>query len=443
MKTTNSRKQFLYNTTAVAAAFQAFPYLNAEVKKPIETKGLVPDKKQLIDLPVGFTYKIISKKGQKMSDGFLVPDAADGMGAFAGPDGQTILVRNHELGSGRNGAFGEKNILLEKIDKNLVYDHCGGKVACGGTTTLVLDKQGNLIGEYLSLAGTIRNCAGGVTPWGTWISCEETVAMPNKKRNGGAEKEHGYCFEVDPKAKNCKKPVPLKAMGRFNHEAIAIDPNTGIVYLTEDTNDGLFYRFIPKKKNNLSEGGQLQALKIKGDIVDTRNWKETKVNKNEPMSIEWVDLDNVESPKNDLRKRGFNKGAALFARGEGIWYGENGIYFCCTSGGRVGQGQIFRLQPGKAKEDKLTLFVESENVDMMSQCDNLTVGPGGSLYVCEDRKGPVIRLLKVDSKGKVSVFANAHTNSELAGVCFAPDGKTMFVNIQKDGLTLAIKGPFA
>jgi secreted PhoX family phosphatase len=213
---------------------------------------LIKDPRGLIDLPRGFSYHAFSHTGETMSDGLLVPGMHDGMAAFRGPKGRTILVRNHEMqAEWGGGPFGEGNKMLSKVDKTKFYDHGQGKnPQLGGTTTLVYDtKKRVLESHFLSLAGTCRNCAGGPTPWNTWITCEETVMPANFLSGGTTERDHGYNFEVPASAKiGLAAPVALKAMGRFMHEAVAVDARSGIVYQTEDRDDGLIYRFIPTEK---------------------------------------------------------------------------------------------------------------------------------------------------------------------------------------------------
>src|SRR5690606_36611245 len=145
--------------------------------------------------------------------------------------------------------------------------------------------------------------------------------------DGNAEKDHGYVFEVPAtETVGLADPLPIKAMGRFNHEAVAVDSRTGIVYLTEDRGDSLIYRYIPNTRGKLHRGGKLQALAIVGQkSCDTRNWETLSAPKlplRQPVDVEWIDIENVESPEDDLRYQGFNKGAACFARGEGMWYGN-------------------------------------------------------------------------------------------------------------------------
>ena len=414
---------------------------------------LVEDPEQIIKLPKGFTYKIIGRKGQRMSDGLLQPDKPDGMATFAGSNGRIILVRNHELMPTNFGAFGSNNELMQQVDRSKIYDFRKGNLPCtGGTTTLVINEDTLEVEKsWLSLAGTLRNCAGGPTPWGTWVSCEEIV-LPTG-RNGYA-KGHGYNFEVPATEEmSLAEPIPLKAMGQFNHEAICVDPRTGIVYQTEDAEDGLIYRFIPNEKGNLANGGRLQALAIKGQkSVSTRNWRGDKgtFTPNKKIAVEWIDMPDAEDvPDDDLRIRGFKNGATKFARGEGMWFGNNEVYFACTSGGRSKTGQIFRYLPstdeGTPAETnnpgQLELFLEPNDTDLLKYCDNLTVAPWGDIVLCEDRKHP--RVVGVTKEGNVYHLAESvYLESEFAGGVFSPSGKTYFVNIQHAGLTLAIQGPW-
>jgi len=250
-------------------------------------------------------------------------------------------------------------------------------------------------------------------------------------------------------------PVPLQALGRFNHEAAAVDPASGVVYLTEDRDDSLFYRLLPNERGNLAAGGRLQALVVRDwdDAADTRNWPSEETGlfpEGEALAVDWIDLDAVHAPEDDLRWRGRAKGAALFARGEGIWFGNGQVYFACTSGGRIEAGQIFSYRPspheGRAEErshpGRIELFVESRSSRLLKRADNLTVAPWGDLIVCEDADSPCC-LIGVTPGGGLYRFAeNAFTDSELAGACFAPNGRTLFVNVQSSGLTLAIDGPF-
>jgi secreted PhoX family phosphatase len=394
---------------------------------------LVADPAGYFDLPQGFSYRVISKLGDAMADGGTVPDRADGMGCFDLGNGKLALVRNHELKVQHDGG-GVMGRAYDTVARSL-------RPLPGGTTTLVLDAATlEVEREYRSLAGTIRNCAGGITPWGSWLSCEEDVTTPD----GRVNKAHGYVFEVPATATELVDPEPLTAMGRFNHEAVAIDPATGIAYLTEDRGDGLLYRFIPKVPGKLAEGGRLQALALAGGIGDTRNWIGAQLGVGDWHTASWVDLDNVEAPEDDLRQRGAASGAALFARGEGIWMGEGELYFTCTNGGAAKLGQIFRLKPGRGGPDKLSLFFESTDPAQLNYGDNLTVAPNGHLVVCEDQYTNVVtnHLRGITPQGEAYPLALLRAQTELAGACFSPDGKTLFVNAYSPTATLAITGPW-
>jgi uncharacterized protein len=386
---------------------------------------LIPDPNGLLDLPEGFSYKAFSRTGDLMSDGNPVPGGHDGMAAFRGRGNTTILVRNHEL---------SPNSSTQVVGSN-PYD----PLCKGGTTTLVIGRDGELLRDYASLSGTYRNCAGGLTPWGSWITCEENTSTPLTNRPGDARnvsQRHGYNFEVPATATAPVQPLPLVAMGRFNHEAVAIDPKTGIVYQTEDQGNGLFYRFIPKKPGQLSAGGTLQALKFKNQ---PQLITQTGVPKGKKFAVEWVTIEDPDPVADTVRVEGFAKGAAQFSRGEGIWYGKNELYFCATSGGAAGLGQVWRYLP---KEDQIELFVESESVDQLDGPDNIVVSPFGDLIICEDGDDEQF-VVGVNEDGSLYRLArNAINDREFAGACFSPDGDTLFVNIQTPGITFAIQGPW-
>ncbi len=457
----STRRQFLKLTGAVTVGFAGLRHFVANpvvagtlADRPVGYGPLIPDRKRILNLPKGFSYRIISRQGEKMADGLLVPGKPDGMATFAGPKGKTVLIRNHEMSadSRKESAFGHRNELLAGVDRSRFYDFGRGESpSLGGTTTLVYNhRTGKAEHQYLSLAGTNRNCAGGPTPWGSWLTCEESTEIAG----GVVEQDHGYVFEVPASAATlAADPIPLKAMGRFNHEAVCVDPRTGIVYLTEDRTDGLLYRFIPAAPDNLREGGRLQALALKdAPGFDTRNWEALKTPKlpaGEAQEVIWIDIHDVESPADNLRFQGFENGAARFARGEGMWFGKGEFYFACTNGGHNGKGQIFRYKPGAAEgtpqEDenpgRLELFTEPNNTDLVKSCDNLTISPWGDLVVCEDDNHPFV--VGITPTGQYYKLAeNVGYRSELAGGVFSPDGSTYFVNIQHAGLTVAITGPW-
>lgn len=450
----SSRRSFLRNAGVVTAAFAGLQRWAEGAPSP-DAKSLDARLKSdfygVMDLPEGFSYSIFSEVGETMSDGLLVPGKHDGMGAFAGPDGMTILVRNHEMDPAwtEASAWAKKRALFQKIPRSKLYDAGKGKKpGLGGTTTLYFDtRTGKLERHFLSLAGTYMNCAGGVMPWGSWITCEESSVIAEDD----VERDHGYNFEVPATATTLVDPVPLKAMGRFRHEAVACDPATGIIYQAEDQYDSLLFRFIPMEPGRLAAGGKLQALRIKDMArADTRNWSAAATFKTGVKhAVEWVDIENVESPDNDLRYQGyFEEGCARFARAEGIWHGKDAIYISCTNGGAKRKGQVWRYFPSKAEgtageaasPGMLELFIEPNDGALVENCDNLTMAPWGDLIICEDGTSPQF-LVGVRPDG--SIYKIGRTSvSELAGACFSPDGSTLFVNVQTPGMTLAITGPW-
>ena len=454
---TPDRRRFLGATATAFAALAASGCMTrgsgSIARAPVKSGGfagygpLRPDPAGFLDLPEGFSYHVISRLGDVMDDGGTVPDRADGMGCFDLGNGEIALVRNHELAP-QHDAGG----LIAKG-----YGKKNGVFVPGGTTTIVLDAATLAVKrQFRSLGGTIRNCSGGVTPWGTWLTCEEAPTGPGQPRGDGLEQNHGWVFEVPASARGLVDAVPLKAMGRFNHEAACVDPATGIVYQTEDRDDSVLYRFLPKVPGRLAEGGRLQAMVIEG-LADTRNWTGSAngaaMPVGKPYRVSWVDCDEVEAPQDDLRKRAARKGAALVARGEGLHMGVNRgvnrgaseVFACCSSGGAKQLGQILKLTPGLAgKPDTVELFFESESTDQFNYGDNLTVAPSGHLIVCEDQYTEVqenhIRGITPDGRAYTLALLKAQT--ELAGGCFSPDGKVLFVNAYGPTVTMAITGPW-
>ncbi|KLE32280.1 phosphatase [Aurantiacibacter gangjinensis] len=420
---------------ASGCATSAAPLASASVGSRVGS--LQPDPAGVLDLPPGFSYRVISRLGDMMDDGEGVPDAADGMGCFDIGGGKIALVRNHELRPDR----------ADPVAVSPAYDTIARSLLAlpGGTSTIILDAETlEVERQYRSLAGTIRNCAGGVTPWNTWLTCEENTTTA-AETGGQLNKDHGYVFEVPADSSGLVDPVPLAAMGRFNHEAACVDPRTGIVYMTEDRGDSLFYRFIPDVPGDLAAGGTLQALVMEG-MQDTRNSEDngSTLTARVPVPATWITLDNVEAPDDDLRQRGADRGAAIFARGEGIWMGDGEMYFTATSGGRAGEGQIFRFMPRAEGPDLIELFYESPAASEYSYGDNLVVSPFGDLVVCEDQYGDTVDnyLRGITPAGEAYPLARLRLQTEPAGACFSPDGRTLFVNAYSPTMTLAITGPW-
>lgn len=422
---------------------------------------LKPDPNGVIDLPKGFSYTVISERGQEMDDGLLVPGLQDGMAAFTGNDGQVILVCNHETHPYEvsQSPFGRRAERIEHIDQGAHYDMGMGKSpALGGTTTIHYDPVSRRRTHmHMSLMGTENNCAGGPTPWGSWLTCEECFFDPGTSFERGyvvhRQAKHGYVFEVPANAMEAVQPVPLKHLGRFEHEAAAINPSTGVVYLTEDRHQSLLYRSIPNVPGQLREGGRLQALGIKDESgFDTRNWIDpTGMVADRSYEVAWIDLEEPDVRENDLRLRGAEKGGAIFARGEGICYADEEFVMAATIGGPQRLGQLFAYTPSPAEgtdresnaPGTIRLIAESTSNSILRHGDNLTLSPWGDLIVCEDTASRCGLSGVTPSGQQYTLAENSYTSSELAGICFAPDGKTMFANIQERGMTLAITGPWS
>ena len=426
------RRSFLYLSGVISASAFAGSFaqiLQASSSRSFNKK-MKKDPNKIIDVHRSLSYKIVSRQGDMMSDGYTVPGSPDGMAAFSIENNQTVLIRNHELGrtSGRlMGPFKDPSADALSLGK-MQYDNN----AFGGTTSIVIDNSTNkVVKEYLSLVGTMTNCAGGVSPMDTWLTCEENISKKRKNKV-----PHGYVFEVDPRKDHLQEPVPIKQMGRFQHEAVAFD-KYGNGYLTEDRSDGLLYKFVPKSEDSLFEG-DLYALNIR--VKDSRNWKKRDVAKNQKYKIKWVKLEDVDPVSDTLREEGKEKGATIFARGEGITHDGDSIFITCTSGGKHKKGQIWKLTPNSVQDGTLELWYEVDHKDGLNMPDNITVAPWGDLIVCEDNPD-LDRLWGITPDGRPYLIAeNNYTGAELAGACFSPGGKTLYINIQQNGQTISIYG---
>jgi len=406
-----------------------------------ETTGL-----ELLELPEGFTYKTFGWTGSRMSDGTVTPGAHDGMAVVAAKGNQIVLVRNHEL-RGRGVA----------VPSPAIYD----PAAPGGCSNLLFDAfSGKWLASYMSISGTSTNCAGGLTPWGTWLTCEETL----DEYNGVT---HGWIFEVP--GYGAANPVPLKDMGRFVHEAVAVDPVTGIVYETEDSGASGFYRFIPNEYGNLPKGGRLEMLKVKGEHQFNFGGKSGAVPRHpgfmqgSQWEVEWVPVENPHEV--GCYGRGLALGGATFSRGEGCWYDSGRVYFVSTDGGTARKGQVFMYDP---RRETLVLVQESDGTmnDAVNP-DNLAVSPRGGIILCEDGSNAQQRLMGINTAGESFEFARnvislsagdiAHIDSLFPGVARAIGPRNyagsewcgatfydrwLFVNIQTPGITFAITGPW-
>ncbi|WP_437689644.1 alkaline phosphatase PhoX [Sorangium sp. So ce176] len=416
------RRSFLrFGGAAVATLALPFSLIFSRKTQPRAVGRFGPlarDPAGILDLPAGFTYRILERAGADMDDGYRVPGRPDGMGCFPGPDGTVVLLRNHENGPADRAIGPYKAGQSAPAE---AYD----AASMGGVTRLVLDaatferRSSNLV-----LAGTNRNCAGGPSPWG-WLTCEENV-----------DARHGYVFVCPATASRVAPPQRLTGYGRFYHEAAVVDPATRVAYLTEDRTDGCFYRFKPADPAAPFQG-KLQALGVVGERgVDTSGWAP-----GHPREIAWVDIDDPDPKDDTVRKQGRAKGAAVFRRGEGICLSQGAVCFSATTGGPAGAGQIFQVVP-EGDGGTIELLAHATDRDALDMPDNITIAPWGELFLVEDGPlGNFVRGLTVD--GQVFDFAhNARSLGELAGVCFSPDGRALFLNMQEDGLTLAVTGPF-
>ncbi len=463
MSRLSSRRSFLQSSALLGAAAFSVPLetfaarLNAGERPRMHQDfgKLAPVKDKttglpLIQLPEGFEYVTFGWEKDKLTEGGITPAMHDGMAVIASDENTVTLCRNHEVdGSGK--AFGGEEIAYDPAAK-------------GGCTNLVFNiKEGKLVKSWSSISGTVRNCAGGPTPWGTWLTCEETLHEPGVKNAKGIpysyEQTHGWIFEVPATA--AAHPQPLKAMGRFVHEAIAIDPKSGIVYETEDKSAAGFYRFIPTSRKRLADGGKLQMMKVKG-VPDTRTGRKA----NAAFDVEWVDIQHPElahSPNpNDGKPdsagvfmQGKQQGGSAFGGLEGCWFLDGRVFFTAKSGGDAKKGQVWEYA---IADEKLRLVYESSGIADLNMPDNIVASPRGGLVICEDGEDKVpMRIQCLTRDGKLCVFGvnnidltktphngfnKRYVEGEWAGATFSPDGKWLFVNHQSPGITFAISGPW-
>ncbi len=399
---------------------------------------LLPDPAGLLDLPRGFRYEVFSREAvDTLDDGSPVPASHDGTAAFAGRRGRTLLVRNHEL---EPGDVAEEGLTPVPHVAGMTYDL---DIVAGGTTTLEVNNARRLESSRVSLAGTIDNCAGGPTPWGTWLTCEENFDDLGRR--------HGYVFEVDPIRGG--NPVPITAMGRYEHEAVAFG-SRGRAYLTEDAGGeglkhGLVYRFTPAAsrlgRGALHEGGVLEAMKVPTlvgtdlSVVDTPG---------SVLDVSWTTVANPDPDEDEIR---FVTDATPVFKAEGIWRGKGSIWFVSsyalgpeaedpedvTNG--VHGGQIWRYDEGDQQIELVALFPAGGPFDGP---DNITVSPYGYAVACTDGEDNQW-LVGITDDGEVFPFAfNALNGNEFTGATFSPDGRTLSANLQEPGHTFAIYGPW-
>ncbi len=467
-------------TAAVAGPFAGFVNSPAGAAKPSSRPlaGLRAVKDQRdgmvrLHLPKGFQYRSFHDTEQPvvLADGTRLPGRHDGMGAFANTDGTVTLVRNHEV-NGSPGAFGP--------DTAPRYDAAAG----GGTTTIDVTMDGRVLADRTSLSGTMMNCSGGIMPWGSWVTCEETVNGPDVgpdftgAPNTGLQKPHGYVFDVP--AHGVGSAEPITAAGRFAHEAVSYDPVGKRLYLTEDNfafASG-FYRYTPAGDpmvtGGLDNDGVLEMLKVAG--TDNAHL-EASHPRGTTFDVEWVRIEDPDPTfpmpapgetavtSNDtaltyVSSQGWAQGAAYFSRTEGQVYEAGVVFFTSTQGGGApeagnhdpagfgnGHGQVWAYD---TEAETLTLVFESPGPDTLDFPDNIT-SRDGVLVVCEDGTDDnYLRALTPDGTlwnlawNRLRTKASGdRTDDEFAGSTFSPDGETLFVNIQAGkGMSFAIWGPW-
>lgn len=400
----------------------------------------------LLRLPQGFSYRSFGWVGEPLADGTPTPPAHDGMGVVRAQGDRLTLIRNHEVVR-TDGAFGPSAAHYDP--------RCGG-----GTVTLEFDTaKGELVAARASLSGTLQNCAGGTTPWNSWLSCEEFVSRSGYTKTSSDKatlptRDHGYVFEVP--AEGWSRAEPLVGLGQFRHEAATVHAASGHVFLTEDTEPVAgFYRFMPKKPGELHRGGRLQMLKVEG-----RDELRAGLTAGQRFKAAWVEIEapeaGYEEASGDFRgvqKQGFAQGAARFTRLEGCIATRDEVFFTATNGGEAACGQVFAYYPDS---QELMLVYESPDPETMDYPDNVVVSPRGGLVICQDSKAASQHLYGMTRGGEAFVFARNNVvldggyrdlagdfrRAEWAGVCFSPDGKWLFANVYSPGFTVAITGPW-
>ncbi|MEU6684849.1 alkaline phosphatase PhoX [Streptomyces sp. NPDC046832] len=429
----------------------------ADARHGVGYGPLVADPEGILALPAGFTYEVVTYSGRtKLESGEFTPSNHDGTAAFDGPRGTTLLVNNHELKGPR--AKWEHPVPLTE---GLVYD----PAAAGGCTVVEVRPDGR-VAEWVGIAGTSTNCAGGRTPWGTWLTCEENS---DKAGVNGMTKDHGYVFEVDPCDRRANRsPKPLKFFGRYDHEAVVIDPKRGHAYLTEDAAgpNGLFFRWTPPKDFTYGPGrfhkladdaGVLQAPKCfdsGGKFVDDLS-RATKIGT--VYGVDWVDVPDRDARTTPVRKQFKDDEVTRARKLEGMWWGDGGAYIVSSYARAESpvrhDGQVWFYDP---KRRTLTLKVllgvnpDPSKDGAFDGPDNITVSPYGGLVIAEDGEG-VQHLFGATDSGRIYPIARNELNigtaeepeySEFTGVTFSPDGRTLYANIQTPGIMLAITGPW-
>lgn len=456
----------LRGAVAHAAGTPGGPLTNSGKLGPLSPVADARDGVTRLALPPGFGYRSFGIAGTTMSDGNVCPPSHDGSAVFDMRNGTLRLIRNHEIDAPSNEAT--------NLSPTNSYDHRAG----GGTTTVELqvlpDGSVEMLGDWVSLNGTHTNCSGGRTPWGSWLSCEETIEddrpfvvnEENDEFQNGFERRHGYVFEVAAAANGPVAAEPIVGMGRFMHEAVAVDPISGDCYMTEDYDVVCFYRYRPDTYGQLRAGGVLQALRVRDEPgKDLR----AGIAGGTSFAVDWVTIPDpdpdagttYEDAAQGVSTQGFAAGAARFTGLEGCtWNAADGsAVFLSTNGGNAGCGQVWAYTPevrvpgngarGPATDGgTLVLLYDSPGITTLSYPDAVTASNDGGLLVAED--GPGVALLRgIAPSGETFPIARAvDSRNDPSGPTFSPDGKVLFFNIMGEdppnepAMSFAVWGPW-
>lgn len=385
------RRRFLQRASHALAGLALGPSLLA-LSQPLRAATLagvgplLPPDALGICLPAGFTARVVGRSGEPLPGAapgsYRWHRAPDGGATFATPDGGWVYVSNSEV------------------------------MDSGGVGALRFAADGSLQQMYPILTGTSRNCAGGATPWGSWLSCEERA--------------QGLVFECDPVGE--RPGLARPALGSFKHEAVAVDPATGMLYLTEDEPDGCLYRYVPATRDAQGRPelarGQLQVAQL-----------------NDAQQLQWLDLAQPNPGPADTQTRHQRQAATRFNGGEGIWFSQGAVFFTTK-----GDNRVWQYTPASGALRVIYALAESRT-PILSGVDNITVSAGGDLLVAED--GGHMQLVIIDRRGQLAPLLRitGQDQSEIAGPAFSPDGSRLYFSSQRGGaagwgITYEVSGPF-